>query len=149
MTEHLVTLLTLAFLIGALGLIAYREKDAAVRFAFATLTLCALIRPISDFVREAGEFSVEIKDEDISDEEYVSYLSRAVEDGIRDSVCDEFSLKPEDVTVKVDGLDPKSMRCERVRIFISPRAMTASVRDIEKYIKKLGFGECDAEFELG
>ncbi len=139
-------------LVGLLSFLTYKEGDSSARFAFAVLLLYTVASPLGGIIRDIGtgdcfgktEFSPEDYGED-----YKETAGRAFADGVRAMICDEFSLKEEDVEVRVFGFDFSSMRSERIRVILSGTAAFADRKGIESFVDRYGIGECDAEIEIG
>lgn len=139
-------------LIGILSLIFYREGDTASRFAFAVLLLYTVASPLGELISGIGDGeyfgSLEFSPEEYG-EEYKEVAKDAFCEGVKKMVCDEFSLSKENVEVRVFNFDFSSMRAERIKVILKSGASFADYKGIEKFVNQYGFGECDAEIEIG
>ncbi|MBQ7387571.1 MAG: hypothetical protein IJW03_05355 [Clostridia bacterium] len=152
MREYIVSVLCAVATLAILSLISYKENgDTGKRIAFAVLFIWISFVPLAKDVLSLGDIRLPSIDIDISDytEEYKNVAEDAFSRGVKTLICDKFSLDGELVRVLVEGFDFESMSASRIRVILSGKAALASYKDIEKYIEDQGFGECDAEIEIG
>lgn len=149
MTEYLYSLVFTAFSVSFFSFLGYKE-ERGVRFASGVILLYVVIVPIlsfapsidldtlipsgMEFVTEDGEFSALTVD--------------ALEDGIKQAVCEEFSLNSNRVRVTVHGFDFKEMRAERITVVLSGAGIFSNIEKIEKFVTDIGVGECEVDIEI-
>ena len=124
-------------------------EERASRFAVGVLFLYATVLPVAFAIKNSNVDSILKNPElDFSDGEYELVAKAAFEDGIRDAVCQKFSLKEDSVRVSAHGFDFEKMSAEVISVVLSGRAIFADIEKIEKYVTALGCGKCEVEIEL-
>ncbi len=148
MGEYLFTLVSVSLVIGAASFLISHEERAS-RFAVGALLLYAVLFPI---VKAAGniDFGSVMSPPVLDTEggEYELVAKRALEDGIRDAVCEKFSISGDDVRVTAHGFDFEKMKAQSISLVLSGRAIFKDIEKIEKFVSSLECGICEVEIEL-
>lgn len=115
--------------------------------------LCIIIAPamnalgaVSDFFDGGLDGWLEEHEQDYEDKYYgylASYGRDNAEEGIRDLICEEFSIEPENchVSAEVSENDGK-LRLDRIRVILSGSAIFKNPYEIEGYLGDLFECEC-------
>ena len=75
-------------------------------------------------------------------------LEDALATGIARSISDEFSLKMDNISVRLFDFDKESMTAGKIEIILSGSAVTADYRLIEAFVNEMNIGECRVEISF-
>ena len=148
MGEYLFMLIAVSLVIGFASFLFFGEERAS-RFAVGVLFMYATVLPIIAAMKNVdfGSMFNDIE-VDFSDGEYELVAKDAFEEGVRDAVCQEFSLGEENVRVSAHGFDFEKMSAESISVVLSGTAIFSDIEKIEKYVTAQGCGRCEVEIEL-
>lgn len=137
---------------GLLGMITHKDFTSVQKLLFGVIILSVVLSPAVEMVENLNVDSLlEIFDASVEMPEY-SYESVAEDafaKGIATSVAQEFSLKTENIRIKLYGFDFEKMRAEKIRIVLSGSAAMSDYRAVADYVNKMNIGECEVEIEIG
>ena len=151
MNGYFFTVFAASAVLGALGLLTYKENSAMEKAAIAIIILYTVTAPIAEAVRDGGEmlfdelFTEEI---DISEDGYVQVAKDAFEKGIRRAISDKYSIKEENISVRAVDFNFNEMKAGKIKVLLTGLAVISDTRGIEKYINGLGLGECEVNIEI-
>ena len=138
--------------LGMLGLISYKQGGGAERAAFSAILLCTVISPIASVTLNIDPEGPLFNIEDSADYDgggYTEAIAEAFAEGIARGICDEFSLRRQDVSVRAYGFVPTEMRAEEIKIVLSGLGALSDTKAIKKYVDSMEVGECDVNIEIG
>ena len=160
MRTFVITLLSVAFLNGAIGMISPDgDIKKYVRLAGALCILAAIVSPLY-FAINSGEldfgedFMENVLDETSYESQYESALLDAGEktlaDALKKSLCAELGMNEKSFGVKVRVVDDEGeYRIENVEVALYSSAVSTDPRDISAFVCEKTGGECTVIYELG
>lgn len=154
MREYLLSVAAVSVVCAACTLISYKGvNDKGTKIALSILLLYSAATPAIAFVSGFSDLTLdapetELPDASLEDSLYYTAARDAYAEGISRFVCDEFSLESACVAVQVYGFDLQRMRSEKIKIFLSGRAISADTRRIKAAVEGLQLGECEVELEI-
>ena len=148
MGNYLFMLIAVSLVIGFASFLFLGEERAS-RFAVGVLFMYATVLPAVAAIKKVDIGSVfgNIEGE-FSDGEYELVAKDAFEEGIRDAVCQKFSLAEDNVRISAHGFDFEKMSADSISVVLSGTAIFSDIEKIEKYVTALGCGRCEVEIEL-
>ena len=151
MTEYTLGTFAILAICGVLSLISYGSgvtEKAAVGIVAAFVILSPLVTELKNIDLEGaldsltgGSYETDADPSLVAEEAFAK--------GIRRAVAERFSLKEENIRVKIIDFDMEKMSSGQIKIFLGGSAALADYRGIESYVNSLGMGECDVEIQLG
>ena len=129
-----------------LRLIGYRS-GVSERLALGIICVYVVLSPIKNLTADSLDdlFDIpEIETEDGAGQ----ILEDALSTGIARSIADEFSLKMDNISVRLFDFDKESMTAGRIEIILSGSAVTADYRLIEAFVNEMNIGECRVEISF-
>ena len=137
MTEYESGLLALSLVltVGA-RLVSDRRYVSVTGLLFSLILLSNVATPLVSLTE--GDISLPIEHVTVDTSVFENSLAQAYASGIRRALCEQFSLKEEDVRVYVTELAAENIEEARVRVILSGRAALADRHRIEEYLKKGG-----------
>ena len=102
MSGYFLTVFAVCAVLGALGMITYKENSAIERAALAIIILYTVSAPIADAVLSGGEFSIDLRADgaEILDDGYAEVAKEAFELGIRRAISEKYSISLDDISVR-------------------------------------------------
>lgn len=146
MKAYVIGVFLIATIVSMLRLIGYRA-GVSERLALGIICVYIVLSPIKNISAESFDdlFDIpEIETEDGAGQ----ILEDALATGIARSVSDEFSLKMENISVRLFGFDKESMTAEKIEIILSGSAAMADYRLIESFVNEMNIGECRVEISF-
>ena len=137
--------------LGALGMITYRENSSVEKSAIAIILLYTVAAPIAQAVQNGGDGifpELYIENVEPSDDGYVQVAKEAFEEGICRAVSDKYSISRENISVRAVDFDFSKMRAGTIKILLTGIAVIADTRGIEKYVNGFEIGECEVKIEI-
>ena len=151
MTEYSISVFGVLALTGALSLICYgsgKTEKAALGIIAAFIIISPLVTAISKVdTTEVLDSLTGGGYETDADPSYVA--EEAFAKGIKAAVTERFSVKAENISVRIINFDIKTMSCEQIKIYLDGAGAFADYRGIEDYVSGLGMGECSVEIIFG
>ena len=151
MNEYFFAVFAATAVLGALGMISYKENSSLEKAAIAIILLYTVAAPIAHAAQNGGNslFSdIHIDNIDVSEDGYVGVAQDAFEEGIRRAVSDKYSIREEDVSVRAVDFDFVKMRAGKIKILLTGLGVICDTRGIEKYVDGFGLGECEVNIEI-
>ena len=160
MREFVITLISVAFLNGAVGMISPDgDIKKYVRLAGALCVLAAIVSPLY-FAINNGEldFQGDFWDEALGDAEYESQYEsailaeseNAVAEAVKDNLCRELGMKGNSFGVRVEIADTDGeYRIEQVEILLYSSAVNTDPREISAFVSEKTGGECTVIYDIG
>ena len=136
----------IATIVSMLRLIGYRS-GVSERLALGIICVYVVLSPIKNLTVDSLDdfFDIpEIETEDGAGQ----ILEDALSTGIARSIADEFSLKPDNISVNLFDFDKESMTAGRIEIILSGSAVTADYRLIEAFVNEMNIGDCRVEISF-
>ena len=150
MKEYVASLLLLCAVISIGSLLAYRENDKILHFAFSVIFCAAVILPLSANI--GGALSSGISDSEISlpdgEREYEACAEKALAEAFRTVLCDELGIPEDNMRLDGEGFDFERMRFSSVSISLYGSSVFSDISAIERFAKE-NFGGCDVKIKLG
>ena len=151
MTEYTIGVFCFLAFLGMLSLLCY-GSGAAEKTAVGIIAAFVILSPIVSAIKNidldsaldsltGGGYEADSDPSLVAEEAFAT--------GIKRAVAEKFSLKEEDVRVKIRDFDMEKMKSSQIIIFLGGAAAFADYRGIEEYINGLGMGECRVEVGLG
>ena len=129
-----------------LRLIGYRS-GVSERLALGIICVYIVLSPIKNLTVESLDDLFDIPEIETGDGAG-QILEDALSTGIARSVSDEFSLKRENISVRLFDFDKESMTAGKIEIILSGSAVTADYRLIEAFVNEMNIGECRVEISF-
>ena len=151
MSDYFFTVFAASAVLGALGMLTYKENSPLEKAAISIIILYIVAAPIANAVRGGGEdlfFDIRIENPEVMEDGYVQAAKDAFEDGIRRAISDKYSIKEENIAVRAVDFDFFEMKAGKIKILLTGIGVISDTRSIEKYIKGLGVGECEVNIEI-
>ena len=151
MSEYAIAVFSILFISGVLSLLTY-GSGRAEKTAVGIITAFVILSPVISLVSEldiSGVIDMVTNDAYESDADPSVVAEEAFAEGIKSVVAENFLIKKEDISLKINDFDMKNMRCSEIVIFLSGTALLSDYRGIEAYVSSLGMGECRVEIQLG
>ena len=151
MKEYFALVCALCVLVALGGLLSYGEQNGATRAALGVILMCAISLPpikatlalrevdIGGFFDEIGSSAGESALEEVAAESFC--------EGTKKMVCEKFSVREDDVSVYVFGLDTSSMRAERIVVVLRGMGALSDIRRISSAVEDAGLGKCEVKIE--
>lgn len=115
-----------------------------VRSALGIILIAALISPLAGILKGGLSLDFDYDTPPAADDEgYAEYMAEAMREGIELALMDKFSLKEDEVSVKIIGFDAQRMRCEKCVVKLSYGGGFADFRGIERYCAECGADKCE------
>ena len=155
MSAYLTSLILTSALVGIASYLSYSDRGSSyVRTASSLIVVCMMITPVLSLIEEGGwllegSHSLEEYTPSIDESEFSKSAKEAFEKGVKEFVCEEFSLSDSDVTVSAFDFDCVSMRAEKIKIILRGSAAYADARGIEYEVSSYELGECEVEISVG
>lgn len=121
------------------------------RLALSVVLLWAVISPLSSLLSALPAIP-ELPDLPSEEQDAPLYAARAEAafcEGICAAVCEKFSLKDTDVSVRTEGFDVTAMRAARICILLKGKGILADGFAIADFVEAEGLGDCEVEIEIG
>lgn len=151
MNGYFLSVFAACAVLGALGMITYKENSALERAALAIIILYTVAAPIAEAVmRNDGDFLVDIDiyEGDGLDEGYVEVAREAFEQGVCRAVAEKYSLREADVSVRAVDFDFSEMKAKKIKVLLTGLGALCDRRGVEKYVNGLEIGECEVNIEI-
>ena len=149
MREYAVSVFVISAVAAILSQLAYKGRSDPSRFAISVIVLYVVIAPLGSVLGELDIDSIFSPTLNLPSEQgYEQIAADAFADGIAKAVAEEFSLERENLRVELRGFDFENMRAEKIRVILSGRAALADYKEIERYVDRLGTGDCECEIEI-
>ena len=152
MSAYFYSVGALLLFISVLSFILPKQGEGAPRLALGVIMTAAIVMPLS-LCLPSVDFGGIIEDIKNSAQKelplYSADCREALEEGIADAVCAEFSLKEGSVSVRLCNFDFDNMRAERIVVTLSGVSVFANLEKIEEFVGGLGLGECKGTVEIG
>ena len=151
MMEYSVGVFGVLAIFGAISLICYGSGNAE-KIALGIIAAFIIISPIIAVIRDIdpmdafGSLTGDGYETD-ADPSYVA--EEAFAGGIKSAVSEKFSIKEENISVRIVDFDIKTMSCEQIKIYLDGVGAFADYRSIEDYVGGLGMGDCSVEIVFG
>ena len=129
-----------------LRLIGYRS-GVGERLALGIICVYIVLSPIKNLTVESLDDLFDIPEIETGDGAG-QILEDALATGIARSISDEFSLKMDNISVRLFDFDKESMTAGRIEIILSGSAVTADYRLIEAFVNEMNIGECRVEISF-
>ena len=152
MKGYFLAVFAVCVITGLFGFLSQGRLRSAERIAMGIITLYVIIAPLSDLVRNTDPedlFATKIPTVGEVEGGYEEVAEAAFERGIRLAVAEEYSLKADNIRVQTEGFSFEDMRAERIRVILRGDAALSDYREIESFLEKQEFGECEVEIEIG
>lgn len=156
MAEYLISVVVMSAILGFVAYASYPDSASkASKFASSVLLLYVAAAPMGELVSWLGDgefYTSELIGSvpEISEGgEYVEVAEEAFKEGICKLLFTEYGVKPENVSIRTEGFDFKTMRCKKIKITLYDRGALADFRKIEEYISESGLGECEVNLSIG
>ena len=146
MKAYVIGVFLIATIVSVLRLIGYRS-GVSERLALGIICVYVVLSPIKNLSAE-GFDNLFDNPEIETGEGAGQILEDALATGIARSVSDEFSLKRENISVRLFDFDKESMTAGRIEIILSGSAVTADYRLIESFVNEMNIGECRVEISF-
>ena len=146
MKAYVIGVFLIATIVSMLRLIGYRS-GVSERLALGIICVYVVLSPIKNLTADSLDdlFDIpEIETEDGAGQ----ILEDALSTGIARSIADEFSLKMDNISVRLFDFDKESMTAGRIEIILSGSAVTADYRLIEAFVNEMNIGECRVEISF-
>ena len=137
--------------LGAFGMITYRENSPIERTAFAIIILYTVSAPIAGAIFGVDEgFSIDlgVGESQMLDEGYIEVAREAFEQGISRAVSEKYSISIEDISVRCVDFDFNEMKAGKIKVLLTGLGALCDRRGVEKYLNGLGIGECEVNIEI-
>lgn len=146
MKAYVIGVYLIAALVSVLRLIGYRS-GAGERLALGIICVYIVLSPIKNLSVESFDDLFDIPEIEV-DEGAGQILEDALAKGVARSISQEFSLKTEDISVRLFAFDKESMTAESIEVILSGSAVTADYRAIEGFVNEMNIGECRVEISF-
>jgi hypothetical protein len=143
---YVIGVFLIATIVSVLRLIGYRS-GVSERLALGIICVYIVLSPINNLSAEGFDNLFDIPEIDTG-EGAGQILEDALATGIARSISDEFSLKRENIAVRLFDFDKESMTAGRIEIILSGSAVTADYRLIESFVNEMNIGECRVEISF-
>ena len=138
------------FAVALASLILYDTADAkGYRFALGMILTAALFTPAVSLVNGLKNIDFAYTGEGFESLSLEKTLEKAVADGVRDSIAEEFSIKKNSIEVELVAFDPEKMSADGIRVTLVGKASASDIVAVEKFVSELGLGECILEVRVG
>ena len=125
------------------------ERLNQARFALGIILLSALCVPLGSLVGTLRNMEFDYTGGDYSSDLVEKTLEEAYCEGILRSLCTQFSVAEENVTVEAEGFDPEKMKAETVRVTLSGRGALVNLSALREHVEGLGVKKCITEVRIG
>ena len=136
----------IATIVSMLRLIGYRS-GVSERLALGIICVYVVLSPIKNLTVDSLDDLFDIPEVETEDGAG-QILEDALSTGIARSIADEFSLKPDNISVNLFDFDKESMTAGKIEIILSGSAVTADYRLIEAFVNEMNRGECRVEISF-
>lgn len=136
----------IATIVSMLRLIGY-HSGVSERLALGIICVYIVLSPIKNLSAEGFDNLFDIPEIETGDGAG-QILEDALATGIAGSIADEFSLKRENISVRLFDFDKESMTAGKIEIILSGSAVTADYRLIEAFVNEMNIGECRVEISF-
>jgi hypothetical protein len=143
---YVIGVFLIATIVSVLRLIGYRS-GVSERLALGIICVYVVLSPIKNLSAEGFDNLFDIPEIETGDGAG-QILEDALATGIARSVSEEFSLKRENISVRLFDFDKESMTAGRIEIILSGSAVTADYRLIESFVNEMNIGECRVEISF-
>lgn len=153
MKEYLIGITAVAALVSFATLfLKGKETERPAKIVFGLLLLCRMLLPLSGLLSDAveklgGETTLPQETEDTP--LYEETAERAFADGIVRSVSEKFSIPRENMTLRLENFDFRTMHAEKIFLTLRGRGALSDPRQVERYITEAGLGDCEVDLEIG
>ena len=151
MSGYFLTVFAVCAVLGALGMITYKENFAIERAALAIIILYTVSAPIAEAVLRGGDdffIDISVDESKMLDEGYIEVAKDAFELGIRRAVAEKYSISIDDVSVRCVNFNFNEMKAGKVKVLLTGLGALCDRRGVEKYLNGLGVGECEVNIEI-
>ena len=159
MKNFVITLLSVAFLNGAIGMISPDgDIKKYVRLTGALCILAAIVSPLYFAINSGeldfdGDFLDRALEETVYESQYESALldagEKSLADAVKDLLCSELGMNEKSFGVKVRIADDEGeYRIESVEVALYSSAVNTDPRDISAFVRHKTGGECTVIYEL-
>lgn len=136
----------IATIVSMLRLIGYRS-GVSERLTLGIICVYIVLSPIKNLSAEGFDNLFDVPEIETG-EGAGQILEEALATGIAGSIADEFSLKRENISVRLFDFDKESMTAGKIEIILSGTAVTADYRLIEAFVNEMNIGECRVEISF-
>lgn len=130
-----------------------KETERATKIVFGVILFTSLFLPLRDLLPELREKIVGEGTPSLPLEGDLPYCTEvgkeAFAEGVVRAVAEKFSIPREDIGIRVENFDFRSMRAEKILLTMRGRGALFDPRRIEDYVTGAGLGECEVGFEIG
>ena len=160
MKGFVITLISVSFLNGAIGMISPDgDIKKYVRLAGALCILAAIVSPLYFAITEdkldlGDDFLVGALEEEEYESQYESALlaqgESSVAEAIKETLCRELGMKEENFGVKVKIAENSGeYKIEAVEVSLYSTAVNTDPRDIASLVSEKTGGECSVIYDVG
>jgi hypothetical protein len=141
-------------LVGICSYVSYgKGEDRVLKSVMAIIMLYVTVNPLASLAEEllSSDLSFQISgDTDISieDTDFHENTELAFAQGIKQYVCQQFSLSHEEVSIKIFGFDSIGMKAERIKVVLKGSAAYADHRAIAAKLNECKLGNCEVELDV-
>ena len=146
MKAYVIGVFLIATIVSMLRMIGYRS-GVSERLALGIICVYIVLSPIKNLTADSLDDLFDIPEVETEDGAG-QILEDALATGIARSIADEFSLKPENISVNLFDFDKESMTAGKIEIILSGSAVTADYRLIESFVNEMNIGECRVEISF-
>ena len=151
MNAYFVSVFAICTCLGALGILSYNEKNGAERAALGIILFFVILSPIAESIDsfDFGKIDMDALVKDYCDSGYSEVSEAALVDGISRALSNEFSFSEDDIYVTLSEFDFETMRCDKINVLLSGRAVFSDIPSVVGFVEDMGIGECYVEIEIG
>ena len=146
MKAYVIGVFLIATIVSMLRLIGYRS-GVSERLALGIICVYIVLSPIKNLTVESLDDLFDIPEIETGDGAG-QILEDALATGIARSISDEFSLKMDNISVRLFDFDKESMTAGKIEIILSGSAVAADYRLIEAFVNEMNIGECRVEISF-
>ncbi|MBR3680840.1 MAG: hypothetical protein IKL79_02405 [Clostridia bacterium] len=133
--ELLYTLIILGAAVGVGSAACHGAMRGAVRGALGVLLVCSMVAPFLGAVARLENLELELPSGESETDGFTEITALAFADGVREAICDEFSIKAE-INVIVRGFSPAELRADSITVVIPTSAAHVDFRAVREYTEK-------------
>jgi hypothetical protein len=151
MNGYFLSVFAVCAVLGAFGMITYRENSSVERAALAIIILYTVSAPIAEAVLwDEGGLSIDISldEQKMLDEGYIDVAREAFELGICRAVAEKFSINVDNVSARAIDFDFKEMKAGKIKVLLTGLGALCDRHGVEKYLNGFGIGECEVNIEI-
>lgn len=121
------------------------------RLGLSVVLLWAVIAPLSSLLSSLPAWP-QLPEPPAAGEESPLYEARAEAafcEGIAAAVCEKFSLKEEEISVRAEDFNLTAMKAQRIYIILKGQSVFADSFAIATFVESEGLGDCEVGIEFG